>query len=67
LAGSQLRYYGCGKTRTMPDGSGYASKTLEVPADPFLIGLRIYGQWFFEDPRGPGGLVSSATFTSVVF
>jgi hypothetical protein len=51
----------------MPDGSGYASKTLEVPADPFLIGLRIYGQWFFEDPRGPGGLVSSATFTSVVF
>ena len=67
LAGSQLRYYGCGKTRSMPDGSGYASKTLEVPADPFLIGLRIYGQWFFEDPRGPNGLVSSATFTSVVF
>jgi cytochrome c peroxidase len=67
LAKSQLRFYGCGKTRRMPDGTGYASKVLEVPADPFLIGLRIYGQWFFADEDGPGGFVSSSTFTAVVF
>lgn len=67
LAKSQMRFYGCGKTKQMPDGTGYASKVLEVPADPFLIGLRLYGQWFFADENGPGGFVSSSTFTAVVF
>jgi len=67
LARSQMRYYGCGKTKRTADGSGYASKVLDVPNDPFLIGMRLYGQWFFEDADGPSGLVSSATFTAVVF
>lgn len=67
LAISKLRLYGCGKTCRAADGTGYTSLVLDVPRDPLLVGMRVYGQWFFADPDGIGGLVSSPTFSAVVF
>ncbi len=67
LRRSSLRYYGCGRTQATDGGEGFASLVLEVPRDPFLVGLQVFGQWFFADRAGVQGLVSSATFAAVVF
>ena len=67
LAVSKLRLYGCGKTCAAADGTGFTSLVLDVPPDPLLVGMRVYGQWFFVDPDGVEGMVSSPTFSAVVF
>lgn len=49
------------------DGQGSGSATLAIPSDPALIGQRLHGRWYVNDPGAPGGVAYSAAFSFQVF
>jgi len=48
-------------------GAGYATFNGEMPADPNLLGLDFYGQWFVTDAAAPGGYAASAGLEFSIF
>ncbi|MCR9247448.1 MAG: hypothetical protein NXI31_20650 [bacterium] len=48
-------------------GSGHASWTFALPAQPAFAGLDLYGQWLVTDPGGPNGFTTSAGFRLTTF
>ena len=48
-------------------GQGYGSTVLAIPNDPALVGTRLHGRWYADDPAAEGGVSSSQAFSFVVF
>lgn len=48
-----------GMSQVAPDGSGYASTTFAIPANPQLSGAQAYAQWLVLDPAATGGMAAS--------
>jgi cytochrome c peroxidase len=61
------RAYMLGSTQGTAAGKGWSGITLAIPADPYLVGLPLYGQWVIGDGAGPFGLTSSNAFQTTVF
>ncbi len=48
-------------------GQGTGSVSFTIPADPALLGLHRYAQWFVADPGTPGGLAATPAAEFVLF
>ena len=48
-------------------GQGFGSATLAIPVDPALVGQRLHGRWYVDDPAAAGGVATSAAFSFQVF
>ena len=48
-------------------GQGFGSTVLAIPDDPALIGARLHGRWYVDDPAAEGGVAASQAFSFQVF
>jgi len=48
-------------------GAGFGSTALAIPADPALVGTRLHGRWYVDDPAADGGVATSPAFSFTVF
>jgi hypothetical protein len=48
-------------------GQGFGSATLVIPVDPLLVGQRLHGRWYVDDPAAVDGVATSAAFSFQVF
>jgi hypothetical protein len=48
-------------------GQGFGSVTLAIPDDPALLGKRLHGRWYVDDPLAAGGVAASAAFSFAIF
>ena len=48
-------------------GQGFGSVTVAIPDDPALVGKRLHGRWYVDDPAAAGGVAASAAFSFAVF
>lgn len=47
--------------------NGYGSVYIAIPNDPQLIGQRLYGRWYVQDPQAFGGFSVGRLFTFTIF